>query len=422
MPKEKKTFEELYEEILEHMNDEDIEEKLNFLKGNNDEEDEYHLDCILHPEKYAPVLKWEKCDCGFKEHSKCINSCDFGALEVNDDGNIYIEKDKCVGCGRCIEVCEKNRFKPSKDIIPVLNTIRLNNRPVYALIAPAFIGQFGNDITAGKLRSAFKKIGFEGMVEVSLFADILTLKEALEFDKNIKEESDFQLTSCCCPVWIKMIKRIYSTLIPHVPPSVSPMIACGRVIKKLIPQAITVFIGPCLAKKAEAREPDINDAIDYVLTFQEVDQIFNLMNIDFKNLVDVDKEHSSKSGRIYARSGGVSEAVNRTLSKIRKQDGIKLKYRVAQGPIECKKLLKELIDGNVNANFFEGMGCVGGCVGGPRAIIDRELGRRNVNIYADESEYDTPIDNLYVIKLLNQLGFDTIDKLLEDKNFFSRKI
>ena len=260
------------------------------------------------------------------------------------------------------------------------------------------------------------------MIEVSLFADILTLKEALEFDKNIKEESDFQLTSCCCPVWIKMIKRIYSTLIPHVPPSVSPMIACGRVIKKLIPQAITVFIGPCLAKKAEAREPDINDAIDYVLTFQEVDQIFNLMNIDFKNLVDVDKEHSSKSGRIYARSGGVSEAVNRTLSKIRKQDGIKLKYRVAQGPIECKKLLKELIDGNVNANFFEGMGCVGGCVGGPRAIIDRELGTRNVNIYADESEYDTPIDNLYVIKLLNQLGFDTIDKLLEDKNFFSRKI
>lgn len=421
MPVKKKTFEELYEEILEHMNDEDIEEKLNFLKGSSKNE-EYHLDCILHPEKYAPVLKWEKCDCSFNKHSKCIKSCDFDALKISDDGNIYIEKDKCIGCGRCIEVCEKNRFKPSKDIIPVLNTIRLNNRPVYALIAPAFIGQFGSDITPGKLRCAFKKMGFEGMVEVALFADILTLKEALEFDKNIKKESDFQLTSCCCPVWIKMIKKIYSTLIPHVPPSVSPMIACGRVVKKLVPQAVTVFIGPCLAKKAEAREPDIKDAIDYVLTFQEVNQIFGLMNINLKNLSDIDKEHSSEAGRIYARSGGVSEAVNRTLSKIRKQDGIKLKYRVAQGPIECKELLQELIDGKVNENFFEGMGCVGGCVGGPRTITDKELGRKNVNIYGSESEYATPIDNLYVIKLLNKLGFDTIDKLLEDRNFFSRKI
>ncbi len=219
-----------------------------------------------------------------------------------------------------------------------------------------------------------------------------------------------------------MIKKIYSTLIPYVPPSVSPMIACGRVVKKLVPQAVTVFIGPCLAKKSEAREPDIKDAINYVLTFQEVNQIFGLMNINLKNLADIDKEHSSEAGRIYARSGGVSEAVNRTLSKIRKQDGIKLKYRVAQGPIECKKLLQELIDGNVNENFFEGMGCVGGCVGGPRAITDKELGRKNVNIYGSESEYATPIDNLYVIKLLNELGFDTIDKLLEDRNFFSRKI
>lgn len=120
-----------------------------------------------------------------------------------------------------------------------------------------FFGTVQRDCHPGKLRSAFKALGFSGMVEVALFADILTLKEALEFDKNIVNDNDYQLTSCCCPMWIAMIRKIYHELMPHVPGSVSPMIACGRVIKKLHPDAVTVFVGPCIAKKSEAREPDI---------------------------------------------------------------------------------------------------------------------------------------------------------------------
>ena len=113
----------------------------------------------------------------------------------------------------------------------------------------AFLGQFSKEVTPGKLRTAFKQLGFDGMLEVALFADILTLKEALEFDKNILTDTDFQLTSCCCPLWIAMIRKVYNELMPHVPGSVSPMVAAGRTVKHIHHEATTVFIGPCIAKR-----------------------------------------------------------------------------------------------------------------------------------------------------------------------------
>ena len=123
------------------------------------------------------------------------------------------------------------------------------------MIAPAFVSQFDSQVTPGKLRSAFKLLGFAGMVEVAVFADILTLKEALEFDRNIKEEKDFQLTSCCCPMWIAMIRKIYHQLMPHVPGSVSPMIACARTIKTLHPEAKTILSGLALPKNRKPKRP-----------------------------------------------------------------------------------------------------------------------------------------------------------------------
>jgi len=184
---------------------------------------------------------------------------------------------------------------------------------------PRSWGQFGSEVTTGKLRCAFKAMGFQGMIEVAVFADILTLKEALEFDANIKETNDYQLTSCCCPVWIAMIRNVYHELMPHVPGAVSPMIAAGRVVKKLYPEAVTVFIGPCMAKKKEAREPDIADAVDYVLTFQEVQDMFEAADIHPEQLGEDEKEHSSKAGRIYARTGGVSQAVKRDRKTVKSQ-------------------------------------------------------------------------------------------------------
>jgi iron only hydrogenase large subunit-like protein len=271
------------------------------------------------------------------------------------------------------------------------------------------------------LRSAFKQIGFDGMVEVSLFADILTLKESLEFNRIVKSETDYLLTSCCCPTWIAMIRKIYNQLMPHIPGSVSPMIASGRTIKHLHPDALTVFIGPCVAKKAEAKEKDLVGAIDYVLTFQEVKDIFEALEIDLFQMEESDKDHSSRTGRLYARSGGVSEAVASSVDRLNPEGGkIRIRTQQADGIPACREMINELTAGRTSANFYEGMGCIGGCVGGPKSIIDRVQGRLNVDEYGDMASHPTPIDNPYVIELMHRLGFDTLESLLEESEIFTR--
>lgn len=408
------TFEELYRKLVK----ESFE--TNALPHISPDYDPHHLDCLLYPEKYGSVIRIGDCECHSDGPTKCSESCIFDAITKDEDGVIRIDKEKCVGCSACIDNCDSKKLTASRDILPALDAMRKAKGPVYALIAPAFLGQFSNDVTPGKLRSAFKKLGFDGMIEVALFADILTLKEALEFDKNIVTESDYQLTSCCCPIWIGMIRKIYNELMPHVPGSVSPMVAAGRTIKVLHPDALTMFIGPCIAKKAEAKEKDIADAVDYVLTFQEVQDIFEFAQINPAQMEESEKDHSSRAGRIYARTGGVSEAVSSTVKRLNPNRKITVRTKQADGVPACREMVAKIQNGEIQANFFEGMGCVGGCVGGPKVMIDRNLGREHVIEYGEDASYPTPIDNPYVIELLHRLGFDTVDSLLEESDIFTR--
>lgn len=413
------SFNELYHRLvkasLENKESQELE------KIRKDEFDPHQLDCLLNPEKYPPVWRIGNCNCTSGQQTACVGKCLFDALYKDENGNMQINPERCVGCSDCIDQCKAKKLTASRDILPALAAVNSAKAPVYAMIAPAFISQFSADVTPGKLRSAFKKIGFSGMVEVALFADILTLKEALEFDKNIVNEKDYQLTSCCCPMWIAMIRKVYHQLIPHVPGAVSPMVACGRSIKQLYPDAVTVFIGPCLAKKAEAREPDVSASTDFVLTFQEVQDIFDFANIHPAQLQEDSRDHSSRAGRIYARTGGVSEAVQSTVKRLNPNRKISLQASQADGVPACKAMLNELIAGKSSANFFEGMGCVGGCVGGPRALINRDEGSVNVNLYGEQAAYPTPIDNPYVIELLHRLGFETVESLLENSDIFTRE-
>lgn len=409
-----KTFKQLYNELVEAN-----------VKDNQDQfiqdYDPNHLDCLLHPKKHALIWRIEDCDCNSNgKKSACEEACNFDAIHPDEKGSRNIDIELCVGCSLCINSCNAQKLTSSRDIIPALKAIRCSDTLVYALVAPAFLGQFSPEVTPGKLRNALKQVGFDGMIEVALFADILTLKEALEFDANINKEEDYQLTSCCCPIWISLIKKIYNDLMPHVPGSVSPMIASGRAIKLLHPDSVTIFIGPCIAKKAEAREKDLVGAVDYVLTFQEIKNIFDAMEINPLQMEESEKDHSSRAGRIYARTGGVSEAVEKAVEKLNPNRKIMVKTQQADGVSACKAMINELISGNTKANFYEGMGCKGGCVGGPKSIIPVDEGRENVNIYGDEATYLTPIDNPYVIELLDRLGFETIESLLEDSEIFTR--
>lgn len=308
----------------------------------------------------------------------------------------------------------------SEDTKAVAKLLMQPEAKPYALIAPAFMGQFGELAAPGCVRAALKAAGFCGMVEVAVFADILTLKEALEFDAHITHTEDFQLTSCCCPVWIAMIREIYGEFAGHVPGAVSPMIAAGRAVKKLYPEAKTVFVGPCIAKKREAKEPDIKDAVDYVLTFQELQELFKAAGIEPLKLPEDEREHSSRAGRIYARTGGVSEAVKRTVAQLHPERAIKVLPRQADGVAACRKMMEEIKSGKRTANFYEGMACEGGCVGGPRALIGKEEARERVNAYGEEAVYQTPLENPYVLALIEKLGFYTVDDFLHRSDILTR--
>ncbi|MDY2997863.1 MAG: [Fe-Fe] hydrogenase large subunit C-terminal domain-containing protein [Faecalimonas sp.] len=406
-----KTFQELYEDLLR--------QKVSVEELLPREYDPKHLDCLLHPEEYAPVISTDTCTDCFER--ACQKSCIFDAIETGKEGELFINPSRCEGCAACIDVCKSNHLAASKDVLPAMRAVRNASGPVYLMVAPAFSGQFRGHVTAGKLRSACKALGFTGMVEVALFADILTLKEALEFERHVREPGDFQLTSCCCPVWIAMIRKRYHELLPHVPGAVSPMVACGRFLKRIHPDAVTIFAGPCLAKKKEAKEPDIADAVDYVLTFQEMQDIFDAAEISLEELPEEEKEHASKAGRLYARTGGVSQAVEEMVRQLSPDGKINVHCEQANGTKECMEMMRRIQNKETDANFFEGMGCVGGCVGGPKAIIDSEKGKRYVDEYAKKSIYQTPLENPYVRKLLEELGFETVEELLEDNTLLTRE-
>lgn len=404
------TFEELYKKVISTKAEGkplDLEEGA-YSKG--------QLDCILHPEKHPLILKRQECDC---KDPACVSACIFHAMEIKD-GNAVINPNLCVGCAECIRACKGENLDFTKDTVAAIELIKTEEHPVYALMAPAFIGQFGKDATPSKIRTCLKQIGFAGMVEVAAFADILTLKESLEFVENHHSSEDFQLTSCCCPVWIGMIRKHFSKIVAHLPASVSPMIACGRIVKALHPDCRTIFIGPCLAKKAEAKDPELAGAIDCVLTFQELADLFEVFQVDFSSATNEVKEHASTAGRLYGRSGGVSKAVGDCVKSI--QPDCDFLPVTACGVKDCKTLLERILDNEIEGNFFEGMACDGGCAGGPKRVLNTDSCTELINQYALDAPFATPAENPYVADLMKRLGFHTVEDFVSHSDFLTRPL
>jgi len=212
-----------------------------------------------------------------------------------------------------------------------------------------------------------------------------------------------------------MILKGYPELLDKFSPAVSPMIAAGRVLKEVYKNSKVVFIGPCIAKKNEAKDKDLRDAIDYVLTFRELDEIFKALDIDLSLLPNEQHEQSSMGGRIYARTGGVSKAVELSLKRLG-HEGIAFNALQVDGVKECKEILDKLKNGIVEANFIEGMGCKGGCVGGPRANIEVTKATELVNQYGKESPYQSPVVNDKVSVILERIGISFPDDILKGKS------
>lgn len=325
-------------------------------------------------------------------------------------------REDCIGCGFCVDGCDFGALAEKIEFLPVIEFLRRKDTPVYAVTAPAIAGQFGENVTMGMLRAAFLKMGFADMIEAALFADILTIKEAVEFDRLVKDRDDFFLTSCCCPVWFNMIRKSYPEIYEHLSPSVSPMIASGRILKILYPGAKVVFFAPCIAKKSEAVEEELKGAVDYVVNFRELQEIFLALDIDPAALQPVEKDQASLGGRIYARTGGVNFSVKMVVNRLDPARVIRLKARKADGVQDCRERLDALRAGGKDiANFMEGMGCKGGCVGGPRTNIETGKAAELVNEFGEDSLILTPFDNLNVVKILRQFGIQSIEEITENE-------
>jgi len=389
--------------------------------GNQRFEDE--MDMIRKSrEIHKPIVSRIKGPCEYCDSHQC--RCDtLGKYEsplyhrqgADEDGSDESRSPDCVECDFCADHCDFGALAEKVEFLPVIELLRQKDTPVYAVVAPAIVGQFGEQVTMGKLRAAFLEMGFADMIEVALFADILTIKEAFEFNRLVKREEDFFLTSCCCPVWFNLIRKNYPDIYEHLSPSVSPMIASGRILKKLYPGARVVFFAPCIAKKSEAVEEELKEAVDFVVNFKELQEIFHALEIKLEELQPVDKDQASLGGRVYARTGGVSFSVKMVVNRLDPTRVIKLKSQKVNGVRECREQLETLRKGGKGtANFIEGMGCAGGCVGGPRTNLEPWKATELVNEFGEDSSILTPFDNLNVIKILKQFGVQSIEEVTEN--------
>lgn len=355
----------------------------------------------------------------------CQNACPFDAIILDSETLLpKINIETCVDCGKCVDVCDNYNYIDKIEFIPLLKILKDNNK-VIAAVAPSIAGQFGDEVSMGQMRAALKCMGFVDMVEVAFFADMLTIKETIEFNRLINAEKDFMLSSCCCPIWVAMIKGKYKELIKYTSPSVSPMIAAGKIFKEIDPECKVVFIGPCIAKKAEARQEDLKDAIDFVLTFAELKDIFDVLNIRPEKLhEELSTQYTSKGGRIYGRIGGVTKAVKEGVNSLFPDKAHYFTSEQASGVSECMKLLEKNLIGNTSARFLEGMGCDGGCVGGPKAIISKEKGKIAVDNYGEESKVKISLDNKIMNEFLSAINIQSIDdfKNIDKIKIFERKL
>lgn len=289
----------------------------------------------------------------------CQQACKFGAVSMTRD-RAYIDPDKCKECGMCAKACPFGAIGSKTDIVDVIKAI-VDGKKVVAMVAPAVEGQFGDTITMSSIRTACKKLGFNDMYEVGLGGDLTAQAEAEEWLEAAKEGK--KLTTSCCPAFVNLIKKQYPELAEHISTTISPMFALSRLLKSEDPDTITVFIGPCIAKKNEKQEYKGQGNADFVLTLGE----FRAM-MRAKEVVLEPEENSDQQASIYGKrfgnGGGVSAAVAQCMREAG-ADPDKFNIEKCSGAAECKKALTLLKVGKLPADFIEGMVCEGGCVGGP---------------------------------------------------------
>ena len=271
-------------------------------------------------ENHHAVIDKEKCiECGkcttacpysaiIKQKRPCIESCKVNAISVDEEKKAVIDNDKCISCGACVYQCPFGAISDKSLVLDVIDILKKSdnnkNYKVYAIIAPSIVGQFDNT-TPEQIVTGIMKLGFHQVVEAALGADVALYHEAEEFkEKGI-------LTTSCCPSFVMYVEKNFPELTKYISSSVSPMVYVGQLIKKSDPTAKVVFIGPCTSKKIEYKLEKTENAIDSVLSFEELQAFFDARNIDMESLDETVLNNASFYGRIFAKSGGIKQGIEK---------------------------------------------------------------------------------------------------------------
>ena len=291
----------------------------------------------------------------------CKKACPVGAISYDEYGLCKIDESKCIQCGHCIHSCPFGAIASKTYLVPIIREI-LAGKEVIAMCAPATEGQFGEEISMASIREGLKELGFADMVEVGLGGDMTAAYESEEWAEAKKEGR--KMTTSCCPAFINMLRKHYPDVFENnMSSTVSPMCAISRYLKATRPGCVTVFVGPCIAKKAEARDETVADNADYVITYGEMRALLRSKDVELKPVEDPYQE-ASIFGKKFASSGGVAAAVIECM-KERGEDTSDIKLLACHGGADCKKAILMLKSDKLDADFVEGMICPGGCVGGP---------------------------------------------------------
>ena len=302
----------------------------------------------------------------------CVKACATGAISSDANRQATIDKDICVNCGHCIKGCPFGAIGDKNRIIQVTNSLLNPDQNTVAMLAPSFPGQFGYNVDSATLKTALKIMGFNQVIEVAEGADKVMQAEAEEV-LELKDKGANLMTSSCCPAFTELINKNYPEFTENISTLTSPMEVTAAKIKSENPEAKTVFIGPCLAKKSEAAR---HKTVDEVLTFEELLCMIVGWEINLEKLSPIEEFNDSISdeARSFPASGGVTAAIRSELSE---SDKSWINFEIASGLKECSQFLKTYKPDN-KFSFLEGMGCKEGCIGGPGKVINTKIAKKMV--------------------------------------------
>lgn len=323
----------------------------------------------------------------------CERACKIKAISKDPETRAAkIDYNKCISCGACVYQCPFGAIDDKSFILRVIDYIKLREQnpeqEVIAIVAPSIGSQFSY-AKHGQVVAGIKKLGFSAVVEAALGADIVSYSETKEL-----LEKGF-LTSSCCPGFVSYIEKSMPKMADKISHNLSPMGAIAKVLREKDENAKIVFIGPCTAKKAEIMRDNVKHYVDAVITFEELQALLDSRDIDITELDEENLDTATYFGRIFARSGGLTESVANAVNELGiSEDEFKFNPIVCSGIEECRTALLKAQAGKLPNNFIEGMACVGGCIGGAGCLTHEAKDSRQIDAYGKESTVPTMMDAL----------------------------